>query len=109
MAHFAEIENNITTSPDEKVLEGTVIVPFVEQSNANGTITVPSSTFSSGDVVTIFNNTNTSLTITCSALTSFAAGNNVTKSSVNVTTRGVASVMFINSSVCVITGALSGA
>lgn len=81
---------------------------FVEQANANGTITVPSSTFSSGDVVTIFNNTNTSLTITCSALTSFAAGNNVTKSSVNVATRGVASVMFINSSVCVITGALSG-
>jgi hypothetical protein len=80
---------------------------FVEQANANGTITVPNTTFSSGDVVSIFNNTNTSLTITCSAVTAWAAGNNTSKTSVNVSTRGVASVLFISSNVCVITGTLS--
>jgi hypothetical protein len=82
---------------------------FVEQSNANGTITVPTSTFSSGDAVSVFNNTNTSLVISCSGLTAFTPGNNATKTSVNVSTRGVASILFINSSVCVITGSLSGA
>jgi len=81
---------------------------FVEQSNANGTITVPTSTFSSGDAVSVFNNTNTSLVISCSGLTAFTPGNNVTKTSVNVSTRGVASILFINSSVCVITGSLTG-
>lgn len=81
---------------------------FVEQSNANGTITVPTSTFSSGDAVSVFNNTNTSLVISCSGLTAFTPGNNATKTSVNVSTRGVASILFINSSVCVITGSLTG-
>ena len=81
---------------------------FVEQSNANGTITVPTSTFSSGDAVSVFNNTNTSLVISCSGLTAFTPGNNATKTSVNVSTRGIASILFINSSVCVITGSLTG-
>ena len=81
---------------------------FIEQSNANGTITIPTSTFSSGDAVSVFNNTNTSLVISCTGLTAFTPGNNATKTSVNVSTRGVASVLFINSSVCVITGSLTG-
>lgn len=81
---------------------------FVEQSNANGIITIPTSTFSSGDAVSVFNNTNTSLVISCSGLTAFTPGNNATKTSVNVSTRGVASILFINSSVCVITGSLTG-
>jgi hypothetical protein len=80
---------------------------YVEQANANGTITVPNTTFSSGDVVSVFNNTNTTLTITCSAVTAWAAGNNTSKTSVNVSTRGVASVLFISSNVCVITGTLA--
>jgi len=80
---------------------------FVEQSNANGTITIPNTTFSSGDAVSIFNNTNTTLTITCSAVTAWAAGNNTSKTSINVSTRGVASVLFISSNVCVVTGTLA--
>ena len=81
---------------------------FVEQSNANGIITIPTSTFSSGDAVSLFNNTNTSLTISCTGLTAFTPGNNSSKTSVNVSVRGVASVLFISSSVCVITGSLTG-
>lgn len=81
---------------------------FVEQSNANGIITIPTSTFSSGDAVSLFNNTNTSLTISCTGLTAFTPGNNSSKTSVNVGVRGVASVLFISSSVCVITGSLTG-
>lgn len=81
---------------------------FVEQANANGTITVPTSTFSSGDAVSVFNNTNTTLTISCTGLTAYVAGNNNTKTSVNVASRGVASVLFVSATVCTITGALSG-
>ena len=82
---------------------------FIEQANANGTITVPTSTFSAGDTVSVFNNTNTTLTISCTGLTAYVAGNNNTKTSVNVASRGVASVLFVNQTVCTITGALSGA
>ena len=81
---------------------------FVEQSNSNGTITIPTSTFSSGDAVSVFNNTNTSLVISCTGLTAFTPGNNSSKTSVNVGVRGVASILFINSSVCVLTGSLTG-
>ena len=81
---------------------------FIEQANANGTITVPTSTFSSGDAVSVFNNTNTTLTISCTGLTAYVAGNNNTKTSVNVASRGVASVLFVSATVCTITGALSG-
>jgi predicted acyltransferase (DUF342 family) len=79
---------------------------FVEQSNANGTITVSNNTFSSGDVVSIFNNTNTSLTISCTGMVAYTPGSNLTKTSANVDIRGVASVLFISSNVCVLTGAL---
>jgi len=77
-------------------------------------ITIPDNTFSAGDVVSLFNNTSGSLTITCSITTAYIAGTDSDKASVSLATRGVATILFIGtagtggtSNVCVITGNVS--
>jgi len=71
-------------------------------------ITVPSGAgFAAGDVVSLYNNTTGNLTITCSAVTSRIAGNNSTVTSATLATRGVATVLFISATECVITGNVS--
>jgi hypothetical protein len=75
--------------------------------NAGGTVTVPASIFSAGDVITIFNNTAGSLTITCSAITTaYKAGTDADVGSVTIDTRGVATILFITATLCVISGDL---
>ena len=70
-------------------------------------ITVPASIFAAGDVVSLYNNTSGNLTITCSAVTTKLAGSNTTVTSATLATRGVATVLFIDASNCVITGNVS--
>ena len=79
---------------------------YVEVGNS-GSITVPTNTFSQGDAVTIYNNTSNSITITCSAPTTYISGTNTIKTSMNLTSRGLATVVFMSSSFCVFTGAVN--
>ena len=76
--------------------------------DAAGNITVPASVFSAGDAVSIYNNTTGNLTITCSAITTaYKAGTNADVNSVTLETRGIATVVFIEATVCVISGNLA--
>jgi len=70
----------------------------------SGSIVVPNSTFAAGDVVSIFNNTTGNVTITTNPTSSYIAGTNTTKASVTLATRGVATILFISGTVCVISG-----
>ena len=74
------------------------------QVGTSGSITIPNSTFAEGDIVSIFNNTGGSITITCSITTAYIGGTDSDKDTVTLATRGVATVMFISSTICVITG-----
>ena len=67
-------------------------------------ITVPASIFAAGDIVSLYNNTTGSLTITCSAVTTKLAGSDTTVTSATLATRGVATILFIDATNCVITG-----
>jgi hypothetical protein len=73
----------------------------------SGSITIPNSTFSAGDIVSIFNNTTGNITITCSITTAYIAGTNTDKDTMTLATRGVATVLFISGTVCVVTGNVS--
>ena len=73
----------------------------------SGSITIPNSTFSAGDIVSIFNNTSGNITITCSITTAYIAGTNTDKDTMTLATRGVATVLFISGTVCVVTGNVS--
>jgi hypothetical protein len=73
----------------------------------SGSITIPNSTFAAGDIISIFNNTTGNITITCSITTAYIAGTNTDKDTMTLATRGVATILFISGTVCVVTGNVS--
>jgi len=77
------------------------------QVSTGGSITIPDSVFAEGDVVSIFNNTSGGITITCTITTAYIAGTDSDKASVTLATRGVATILFISSTTCVISGNVS--
>jgi hypothetical protein len=79
---------------------------FIEV-GASGSITIPNSTFAAGDVISIFNNTSGAITITCTITTAYIAGTDADKATVSLATRGVATILFLSGTVCVISGNVS--
>jgi hypothetical protein len=77
------------------------------QVGSGGSITIPNAIFSEGDVISIFNNTTGGITITCSITTSYIAGTDSDKNTMTLATRGVATILFISGTVCVVTGNVS--
>jgi hypothetical protein len=80
---------------------------FVEL-GTGGSIVVPASVFAAGDAISIFNNTSGSISCTCSAVTNFyKGGTDADINSFSVTTRGVATILFITATTAVVTGNLA--
>jgi len=77
------------------------------QVGSSGSIVVPDATFAEGDAVSIFNNTSGNITITCSITTAYIAGTDSDKSTMTLATRGVATVLFISGTICVVSGSVS--
>ena len=111
--------NRTATLPDADTTLGFLNVPVSSTTTTMATsdvgkvislsagITIPNSTFSAGDVVSLYNNTSGSLTVTCSITTAYIAGTNTDMATVSLATRGVATVLFISATECVITGNVS--
>jgi hypothetical protein len=72
-----------------------------------GAIDVPNAIFSTGDVISVFNNTTGARTISLTITTAYLAGTDADKASVSLATRGVATILFISNSVCVVSGNVS--
>jgi hypothetical protein len=77
------------------------------QIGSGGQIEIPDGTFAEGDIVSLFNNTNAAVTVNCAITTAYIAGTDTDKANVSLDTRGVATVLFISNTVCVITGNVS--
>jgi hypothetical protein len=77
------------------------------QVGSGGSITIPTSVFAEGDAVSLVNNTTGNVTITCSAPTTYKGGTNTVVTSLTLQTRGIATVFFISSTVCIVTGNLA--
>jgi len=77
------------------------------QVGSGGSITIPNSTFAEGDAIVIVNNHSAGITITCSISDAYIAGTDTDKATVSLATRGVASVVFLSGTRCVITGNVS--
>jgi hypothetical protein len=73
----------------------------------SGSIVVPTSTFANGDAISVFNNTTGNITITTSAPTAYIGGTNTVKTSITLATRGIATILFVSATVCVVTGNVS--
>lgn len=113
--------NRTITIPDETFTVGFRNVPAVGtktssytlavgdvgkyvQVGTSGSITIPDATFAEGDVISIFNNTTGNITITCSITTAYIAGTDSDKATMTLATRGVATILFISGTVCVVSG-----
>jgi hypothetical protein len=79
---------------------------FIEV-GSSGSITIPDATFTAGDIVSLFNNTAGNITVTCTITTAYIGGTDADKATVTLATRGVATVLFISGTVCVINGNVS--
>ena len=74
------------------------------QVGSGGSITIPNSTFAEGDVVLVANNHSAGITITCSITDAYIAGTDSDKATVTLATRGVASILFLSGTRCIISG-----
>jgi hypothetical protein len=74
---------------------------------ASGAITVPNDIFAAGNAVSIFNNTASNAIMSLTITTGYIAGTDADKAFVTLSTRGVATILFVNPSLCVVTGNVS--
>lgn len=77
------------------------------QLGSGGGVTIPDGVFSAGNLVSVFNNTSGNTTITCSITTAYIAGTDSDKATMTLATRGLATILFISNSLCVVNGNVS--
>jgi hypothetical protein len=77
------------------------------QVGTSGSITIPDATFVEGDAIVIANNTSGNITITCSITTAYIAGTDSGKATMSLASRGVASILFLSGTVCIVSGNVS--
>jgi len=85
----------------------TTDVGKVIEVGASGAIEVPNSIFATGDAIIIFNNTSGSITMTMTITNAYIAGTDADKATISVATRGVANILFVTGTTCVVTGNVS--
>ena len=101
---------NIPQSGSAKTTNYTLAVTDVGkviEVGSGGSITVPNSIFATGDAVIIFNNTSGSIAMTMTITNAYIAGTDADKATINVATRGVANILFVTGTTCVVTGNVS--
>jgi len=74
------------------------------QVGSGGNITVQNSTFSEGDLISIYNNTTGNVSIVLNTTSAYIAGTNTVVGTANIASRGVATVLFFSPTGCVLTG-----
>lgn len=101
---------NIPQSGSAKTTSYTLVTGDVGEFinvGSGGSVTIPDATFAAGDVVSVFNNTSGNITITCSITTAYIAGTDSDKATMTLATRGLATILFISGTVCVVNGNVS--
>lgn len=74
---------------------------------ASGAITVPNDIFAAGNAVSVYNDTSSNATISLTITTAYIGGTDTDKASVTLATRGITTILFVNPSLCVLTGNVS--
>lgn len=93
----------VGTKTSSYILQTADVGKYV-QISAGGSIVIPDGVFAEGDVVSLFNNTSATASITCSITTAYLAGANTDVPSATLAIRGIATILFISSTTCVISG-----
>lgn len=103
---YLNIPQSGTAKTGSYTLAKSDVGEFIEI-GTGGSIVVPDAVFSSGDAITIFNNTTVNAIVTFNITTAYRAGFNADAATANIATRGIATILFSNSTTCVFIGNLS--
>lgn len=98
---------NIPVTGSEKTASYTLTTSDIGkyvQIGLGGSVIVPNSTFAQGDAVTLVNNSTTDITVTLSTTNAYVSGINTNKTSVTLRTRGIATVLFLSGTSCLVSG-----
>jgi len=74
---------------------------------SGGSVTVPNNTFVTGNAISVYNDTTGNVSINISTTTAYVVGTNTNRTGVTLATRGIANILFINPSYCILSGNLT--
>jgi len=100
------IQRTGTAKTSSYTLTTSDVGQFVEV-GAGGSIVVPNSTFATGDVVSVFNNTSGNVTVTLNTTNAYIGGVDANRTSVTLATRGIITILFLSGTLCIINGNVS--
>jgi len=101
---------NIPSAGAAKTSEYTLTISDIGEFitiGTSGKVLVPNNTFSTGNAISVYNDTTGSVSINISTTTGYVVGTNTNRTGVTLATRGVATVLFINPSYCILSGNLT--
>lgn len=95
-----------TSKTSEYTLTTSDLGEFVTISTS-GKVLVPNNTFATGNVISVYNDTTGNVSINISTTTGYVVGTNTNRTGVTLATRGIATILFINPSYCILSGNLT--
>jgi hypothetical protein len=101
---------NIPSAGAAKTSEYTLTISDIGEFitiGTSGKVLVPNNTFSTGNAVSVYNDTTGNVSINISTTTAYVVGTNTNRTGVAVATRGIANILFINPSYCILSGNLT--
>jgi hypothetical protein len=101
---------NIPSAGAAKTSEYTLTISDIGEFitiGTSGKVLVPNNTFSTGNAISVYNDTTGSVSINISTTTGYVVGTNTNRTGVTLATRGIANILFINPSYCILSGNLT--
>jgi len=101
---------NIPSAGAAKTSEYTLTISDIGEFitiGTSGKLLVPNNTFSTGNAVSVYNDTTGNVSINISTTTAYVVGTNTNRTGATLATRGIANILFINPSYCILSGNLT--
>jgi hypothetical protein len=101
---------NIPSAGAAKTSEYTLTISDIGEFvtiGTSGKVLVPNNTFATGNAVSVYNDTTGNVSINISTTTGYVVGTNTNRTGVTLATRGIATILFINPSYCILSGNLT--
>jgi hypothetical protein len=100
-------DGNLRSVPQNNKTAAYTLVAADNGKNINittGGVTIPASVFVAGDIVSIYNQSDSTQTITCSAVTLYIAGTSGAKTSLTLAARGILSILYVTATEVIASG-----
>ena len=98
---------NLRSVPQNNKTAAYTLVAADNGKNINittGGVTIPASIFAAGDIVSIYNQSDVTQTITCSAVTVYVAGSTGAKTTLTLAARGILTILFVTATEVIASG-----